>query len=117
MAKRALIVEDNPDIQYILKLRLELHGYTTFLAGDGWEALSLLPEARPDILLLDLGLPGIDGYTLLDELERRQSSLPFAIIVITADQEAPAKLARRPVTVLVKPFSFEHLFERIKQYD
>jgi CheY-like chemotaxis protein len=117
MVKRALIIEDNPDIQYILQVRLELHGYTTFLAGDGCEALALLPSARPDIILLDLSLPGMDGYAFLDEFERCKPPPPCTIIVLTADHEAPAKLAHRQVSVLLKPFLFEHLLAKIKQFD
>jgi CheY-like chemotaxis protein len=117
MARRALIIEDNPDIQYILQVRLELYGYTTFLARDGCEALELLPEARPNIILLDLGLPGMDGYTFLDELERRNYPFAPAIIVLTADHEAPTKLAQRSVSVFLKPFPFELLFDKIKQFD
>jgi two-component system, OmpR family, KDP operon response regulator KdpE len=117
MDKSALIIEDNPDIQYILQVRLELLGYTTLLARDGYEALDLLSGAQPDVLLLDLGLPGMDGYAFLDELERRAYPLTPAIIVLTADHEAPVKLAHRPVSVLIKPFRFELLFSKLKQND
>ncbi len=117
MAKRALIVEDNPDIQYILKIRLELIGYTTYLARDGIEALELLESAKPSLLLLDLGLPRMDGYAFLDELEKRKSPVPPAIIVLTADQQAVVKLANKPLDVLLKPYPFDLLLEKIKQYD
>jgi CheY-like chemotaxis protein len=117
MAKRALIIEDNPDIQYILKMRLELVGYTTYVAEDGFEALKVLESAQPNILLLDLGLPRMNGYTFLDELERRRLAAPPVIIVLTADQEAMAKLAHRPLTVLLKPYPLDLLLAKIQQFD
>jgi two-component system response regulator len=116
MATHALIIEDNPDLRYILKARLEHVGYTTSEANDGIEALEQLAKNRPDILLLDLGLPRMNGYAFLEALEQRQPPILSAIIVLTADQEAATKLAHKQVTILLKPYTFDQLLETMRLY-
>jgi CheY-like chemotaxis protein len=113
MAKHVMIVEDHTDIQMLLQAQIEWAGYTTSLAGDGFEALELLETEVPTVILLDLGLPRMDGYAFLEVLEQHQFPLAETIIVLTADQQAVSKLADKPVTIIVKPFSFSRLLAAI----
>ena len=79
--KKILIVEDEPDIQELLRTYLEDAGYETAVAGDGVAALSLFQSRPFDLVLLDLMLPKIDGFGVC-ELIRRQSQVP--ILMLTA---------------------------------
>src|SRR5687768_190809 len=60
-----LVVEDEPDTREFLQRLLETHGAEVVVAGSAVEALSVFPSARPDILVSDIGLPGVDGYDLM----------------------------------------------------
>ncbi len=114
MVKHVMIVEDHIEIQMILRTRLELAGYSTSCARDGLEALELLENVTPDVILLDLGLPRMDGYAFLATLEQRKLIVSFPVIVLTADKQAALKLADKPVKVFTKPFSFHHLVAAIQ---
>ena len=70
--RRLLYVEDNDDNVYMLRRRLEQHGYEILVAGDGHAALGLAREAQPALILMDLSLPRIDGW----EATRRQKADP-----------------------------------------
>ncbi|OPY57922.1 MAG: Sensory transduction protein regX3 [Pelotomaculum sp. PtaU1.Bin035] len=76
-----LVVEDDHSIALLLKAYLEHAGFQVLVAADGEEALSKFPDINPALVLLDLMLPGKDGWTVLDEV-RRQSSCP--VIIVTA---------------------------------
>jgi signal transduction histidine kinase/CheY-like chemotaxis protein len=81
---QVLIVEDDPDCQQLLRRMLEEHGSTVRCAGNGREALSVLAQTTPDLILLDLMMPELDGFSLLDALKAdvRWRSIP--VIVVTA---------------------------------
>jgi DNA-binding response OmpR family regulator len=116
MSKHVMIVEDHIEIQTMLQAQLELAGYTSCLARDGLEALELLQTETPSVLLLDLGLPRMDGYAFLERLAERGLPVSLAIIVLTADQNARARLADLGVIVLLKPCPLRHLVATIRQY-
>ncbi len=110
MAGHILIVADHIDLQRRLQTRLELAGYTTSLAQNGLEALESLENIAPAIILLDLDLPRMDGYTFLRALRQREADISSPLVfVLTADQKATSKLAIYDVAVFTKPYSFELL--------
>src|SRR5258708_33464972 len=115
MATRILIVEDNFDLLRLLKARLEIAGYHISLAQDGLEALAQLEAQLPDLILLDLAMPRMDGYTFLEELAQRRPALSLPTIVLTADGQAATNLAHRQVKVFLKPFSFHALMAVIQE--
>jgi two-component system, chemotaxis family, chemotaxis protein CheY len=115
MTKHVLLVEDHHDLQMILRTRLELAGFRVTLAQDGLEALAVLEEVIPDIILLDLSLPLMDGYAFLEAWEKRKPSISPPIIVISADQQAATKLAQKTAAIFTKPFSFELLHAAIRE--
>ena len=63
MAKTILIVEDDPNISELVQMYLEKEGYNTRIASDGGQGLDLFRQLRPDLVLLDIMLPGMDGWT------------------------------------------------------
>jgi CheY-like chemotaxis protein len=83
MKHKILIVDDERDIVVILKLALEKEGYEVFEAYDGKEALEKLPQAKPDLILLDIMMPTMDGYTMNVKLKDNPETASIPVIVIT----------------------------------
>src|ERR1700737_3909282 len=82
--KKILIVDDDPDVRHGLNVRLKANHYDTFFAGD---ALSSMREARkhePDLIILDLGLPGGDGFVVMERFRRFPDLAEIPIIVVSA---------------------------------
>jgi CheY-like chemotaxis protein len=115
VTKHVLIIEDHYDIQEMLQARLEIEGYSVSLARDGQEALEQIEIAIPAIILLDLSLPRMDGSAFLKALEDQRPELSLPIIIITANPQAAAKLAKKPAAILPKPFSLQSLITAIKE--
>jgi DNA-binding response OmpR family regulator len=112
---RILIAEDEPRIAAFVEQGLRAHGFTTQTATDGPTALQLALGGDVDLLVLDIGLPGMDGFTLLTELRRRCSPLP--VIVLTARgglDDTLAGLEGGADDYMAKPFRFEELLARIR---
>ena len=98
-----LIVEDDQDLRMLLRNSLTLAGYDVQEARGGFEALRTLDSTPPDLVILDLGLPGIDGYAVRDELAAHVHTREIPIVVITgstADLESLQVncLLRKPVS-------------------
>jgi DNA-binding response OmpR family regulator len=112
---RILIAEDVPQIVRFLTKGLRAQGYTTSVVDDGNLALELGLTGQFDLMLLDLGLPGRDGFSVLTELRRRRVALP--IIVLTA-RDAPedivACLDAGADDYVVKPFRLAELLARVR---
>jgi CheY-like chemotaxis protein len=91
--RRVLIIEDNHDSADSLKLLLDLLGHETRVAYDGLDGVDLAVEWRPDVVLCDIGLPGLDGYQVAAELTRRSVQSTALLIAVTAyaDDESRAR--------------------------
>ena len=114
MAQRILIVEDEPTLQETLKYNLDKAGYETVVSGDGAEALQLARENPPDLILMDIMLPGLDGVEVTRILRHEQST---PIIMLTAkDSEIDRVLGLEMGAddYLTKPFSMRELLARVK---
>ena len=113
MSKKVLIVEDDFNIAGLLKLYLEKDGFEVFHAGDGLEGIALAKEKQPDLLLLDIMLPGADGWTVCREV-RKESQAP--IIMLTAKGETADKVNGLDMGAddyVTKPFEIKELMARI----
>ncbi len=113
--KRILIAEDEPRIAAFLEKKLRENGFTTTIAEDGYEALNLVRHEQYNLLILDLGLPGIEGTEVLEELRGQGEEIP--IIILTARDEVSDKvsgLEGGANDYVTKPFSFEELLARIR---
>jgi DNA-binding response OmpR family regulator len=112
--KTILVVEDEPAIATLARDYLEHAGFTVSVAGDGPTALRLVRTAHPDLVVLDLGLPGIDGLDVTRTI-RRDSTLP--IIMVTARGEESDKLVGLELGAddyVTKPFSPKELVARVR---
>lgn len=83
MAKRILIVEDELSMQRALKNKLEQAGYTVATAADGMAAMNALHDAKPDLVLLDLIMPKLDGISVLREIKKDESLQTVPVIILT----------------------------------
>ena len=113
MAKRALIVEDDANIADLLRLYLEKEGFETCIAPDGGKGVTQFEEFKPDIVLLDIMLPVMDGWSVCREI-RTTSKVP--IIMLTAKGETFDKvngLEMGADDYVVKPFEIKELLARI----
>jgi two-component system KDP operon response regulator KdpE len=111
---RALVVDDEKAIRRFLKATLESHGYIVFEAAEGREALEMAVSCHPDVILLDLGLPDIEGLQVTREI-RKRSQTPI-IILSVRDQEADkiAALDAGADDYLTKPFGAGELLARLR---
>ena len=119
MAKKILIVDDELDILEVLAFRLKKAGYEISTAVDGQKALDRIKKEVPDLLLLDLRLPGMDGYEVCKHLKATDKWKNIPIIMITASSIMKVEKAVRKFNVegfLIKPFNYEELLEKIKKF-
>lgn len=96
MAKemKILIVDDDPDLRAALRLRLRVNSYQTVNAVDGYSAITQVHKEKPDLIILDLGLPAGDGFVVLDRLHRNPELAAIPVIVLTArDPESTERKA------------------------
>jgi two-component system KDP operon response regulator KdpE len=110
---RILVVEDDPNIVDLIRSNLAVRGFDTIVSTDGVRALALLETERPDIILLDLMLPEIDGFELCRQVRERSS---VGVIVVSArggDRDKVAALNLGADDYMTKPFSIEELLARI----
>jgi len=84
MKKTILIVDDNEDLTKGLRIFLRSHEYATLVAGDAVSAVSLAKNERPDLIILDLGLPAGDGYLVMDRLSNISTVSSTPVIVVSA---------------------------------
>lgn len=112
---RILIAEDEPRFAAFLEKGLRANGFTTAVAKDGYEAVEMVDHSKFDLLILDLGLPGKDGWQVLEELRNQGEWLP--IIILTARDLVSDKVAGLEGGAddyLTKPFRFEELLARVR---
>ena len=113
MNKKALVVEDDKNIAELLRLYLEKDGFEVSIASDGGQGLRLAGEVEPDVILLDIMLPVMDGWQVCKEI-RRTSQVP--IIMLTAKGETYDKVSGLEMGAddyVTKPFEVKELIARI----
>jgi len=110
--RRVLIVDDERSILAVLRIKLKVSGYDILTASNGEEAIDLVKSARPDLMLLDVIMPGMDGFEVLEKL-RAFSELP--VIVISARSENGEKaLSLGANDFLAKPLDVDEMVRKIR---
>jgi len=110
---RVLIVEDDPNIVDLIRANLAVRGFDTLVSSDGSKALALLETEQPDMVLLDLTLPEVDGFELCRQIRERSN---VAIIVVSArggERDKVTALNMGADDYMTKPFGIEELLARI----
>ena len=116
MQKTVLVVDDDPDLLKLLALRLTAAGYSAQTAESGERALAVIAVSRPDIVVTDFKMGGMDGLALFEAIQRTASTLP--VIILTAHGTIPDAVdaTRRGVFgFLPKPFESRELLAQVEQ--
>ena len=117
MPKKILVVDDDLDTRLLLKIRLESNGYETSCAGDAVSAVQVAREERPDVILLDFGLPGGDGVVVMERVQIFPALAQIPVIVISARE--PSSTGQRALLAgahayIQKPIDNEELLRAIR---
>ena len=114
---KILIIDDEESIRHLLDTLLTRKGYQVVLAESGKEGLELVRRERPDVVVLDLKMPGMDGFTVLKELRSFDPKKPVIILTGARIADAEQKVRALGVTEFVeKEFSLHHLGDSLKRY-
>ena len=113
--KKILVVEDHLPLRTALEITLPDHGFAVVSAGDGQSAVQLALAEQPDLVLLDIMLPGRSGFEVCQELRRRNSGVPIIVLTAkTADEDELLSFQLGADDFVRKPFKMEALVARIK---
>lgn len=115
--KRILIVEDHSSVRALLRVMLEGEGYRCLEAGDGFEALEAARSQRPDLMLLDLMMPELDGEKVILQAQGSADISTIPILVVTAREEGIERItdAVGAANVFMKPFDESKLIGRVRE--
>ena len=115
MMKTVLVVDDEPDILLTVRLSLELEGYRVLTALSGEEALEVISRDTPDAILLDLRLPGIDGFAVLDRIPENHNQLPVIVLSAHASPRTIDQALQMGCRdFITKPFDPEVMLEKVR---
>ena len=118
MSKKVLIVEDVADVRMMMKILIQINGFETILARDGYEALEKAKEFHPDIILMDLMMPVMDGFTATRLIRQNEDQKNIPILAVTAYGDSCFEKACEFGfdDVISKPLEFENLKPLLNQY-
>lgn len=117
MTKKILIVDDQFGIRILLKEVLQKEGYTTFQASNGQKAIDIVKNEKPDLVLLDMKIPGMDGIEILTKLKEINQNIQ--VIIMTAYEELDMiqeAIQLGALTHVAKPFDIEDLVKEVKKF-
>lgn len=115
---RVLIVDDSPTIVALLRRMMQQNGYETFEAGDGETALANVTDQMPDLIFLDIVLPGMNGFEVLRRLRRSVETRHIPVIMISGNELATEQFYAQRIGAddfMKKPFSRSEVFMRIEK--
>lgn len=116
--KTILIIDDEPDLVEISQTHLEEAGYRVVTAANGIEGLAMAKKEKPDLILLDIVMPGMDGLEMLETLRGTPGLAATKVLMLTAKGRTDNIFEAdrlRAVDYLIKPFSFEELVIAVKK--
>ena len=112
---RILVIDDEPPIRKLLRVGLSAHGYQIVEASNGKMALDLLSEQAPDLVILDLGLPDMEGHELLRTMRARNDSVPIVVLSSRDDETGKVQaLDSGADDDVTKPFGMDELLARMR---
>jgi excisionase family DNA binding protein len=110
-----LVVDDDPTLREFVRINLEIEGYSVREAGSAEEALDAIDDQAPSLVLLDVVMPGVDGWQMLQRMQERYGSIPVIMFSGQVDESSPGDAERRGARGFVgKPFDPQQLIERAK---
>ncbi|MEW6685142.1 MAG: response regulator [Candidatus Edwardsbacteria bacterium] len=117
MVKKVLVVDDEPYIARVIRFKLEQEGFTVISAGNGLEGLQRMKEEKPDLVILDVMMPGMDGFEVYRQMKEEEELKKIPVIILTAKgQEVDRQkgLELGAADYITKPFSPTKLLQQIK---
>lgn len=117
--KKVLIVDDEPDFADMIGMRLEANDYTVVTASDGVEGLTKARDENPDLILLDVMMPGLDGFEVLKRLRKSPSTADTRVVMLTAKGESKSIFRGQELGAddyLIKPCDSEELLAVCKKF-
>jgi two-component system alkaline phosphatase synthesis response regulator PhoP len=118
-AAHILAVDDEPELVELLSYHLRKAGHSVATAANGWEALAEIQRQRPDLILLDLMLPDLDGFGVCEILRRDPATATIPIIIVSAWASTDSRhlgLELGALDYLTKPFSPHELVQRVNRF-
>lgn len=116
MAKRILVVEDEVDHRELLKLIFGVHGYEVDTAATTQEARMLISEQRPDLMVLDVMLPDMDGWTFCEQIKHNESTEQIPVMMLSASAHMQPRFEGSCADdMLSKPFDEQELLTKVRQ--
>lgn len=116
MSKTILVIDDDLEVVTLIRNRLEGQHYNVLTASDGVSGFTLAREHKPDLIVLDIVMPHMDGYTFVQEIKRLDELKKVPIIVITAKADMEDLFLSEGVSIcLTKPIKTEILMEKVRQ--
>ncbi len=116
--KKILIIDDEEDIQKLLKIRLEQEGFMVITASDGEKGVKLAELETPELIILDIMMPNMDGYSCLKESRRIQKTKVMPVIMMSGKEEEKVRdlFAFQKISgYLEKPFELDNLVAKAKE--
>ncbi|RZK11882.1 MAG: response regulator [Flavobacterium sp.] len=116
--KKILIVDDEPNIVMSLEYTFKKNNFEVFIARDGQEALDILENAQPDIIILDIMMPNVDGYNTLEQIKKNNRLKDTKVIFLTAknkEKDIEKGLSLGANLYITKPFSVKKLVEQVNE--
>ena len=111
-----LVVDDDARLREFMRVNLELEGYSVREAASAEEALAAIEDQAPDLVLLDVVMPGVDGWQMLQRMQERHGSIPVIMFSGQVDERVGGRRGERGARGFVgKPFDPQQLIERAKQ--
>ncbi len=108
MKGRIMVVDDEPDVRTLCKINLEYEGYEVIEASDGMTALDLIGKEHPDLVILDIMMPEMDGWQVLEKLKSEEATASIPVVLLTAKADEASQLRgweKGAADYLTKPFS------------
>jgi DNA-binding response OmpR family regulator len=118
VSQRILVVDDAPSVTGVVQFVLDAEGYDAEIVEDGRLAIAAVERQIPDLILLDLNVPGLDGYGIAARLQESPETAAIPIILLTGTRETASspRLAGLPIKdIVLKPFSPKELIGRIRK--
>ena len=118
--KKILLVDDEVDVREVLKKKFEQNGYSVTTVASGKWAIDVCRESKPDIVLLDIAMPELNGYQICERLKNDKDTCGAAVLFITGKDLDPDGVTQRckelgAVGYLPKPSTFEEIFKKVKE--
>jgi DNA-binding response OmpR family regulator len=116
--RKILLVDDEPDFVEMVKMRLEANEYEVRVAYDGNEGYQMALDEKPDLILLDVMMPGMDGFEVLRKLKRNEATKRTPIVMLTAKGETKSLFRAQEMGIadyLIKPCDSKEMLATVKR--